>query len=174
MSTLNFTRSSWMAASFLVGLTLSAAISTRADDRVAQRQRKLSSALQHILVPYLDTEQGPARRYMSPRPWRSALARHTASLQNATNVREAAAWFQDEKNLIVGEWEILMLLRSYHVLKNNEHFVASGARRAVERYLRHCRRQTNTKGARVNWKLDGYWGSENHKIVQFSNRLLLE
>ncbi|MHC4433397.1 MAG: hypothetical protein ACYTBS_16280 [Planctomycetota bacterium] len=174
MSTLNLTRPSWTAVSFLVGLTLSAASSTAGEDRVAQRQRQLSNTLKRILVPHLNTEQGPARRYMSPRPWRSALARNSASLQNATNVREAAEWFKDEKNLIVGEWEILMLLRSYHVLKNNEYFVASGARRAVERYLRHCRCQTNTRGARVNWKLDGYWGSENHKIVQFSNRLLLE
>jgi hypothetical protein len=26
----------------------------------------------------------------------------------------------------------------------------------------------------VNWKLGGYWGSENHQIVRFSERLLLE
>ena len=174
MSTPNRTWSSWLATSFLVGLAFSAANSHAVVDRVIQRQRHLRNTLQHILVPYLDTEQGPVRRYLSPSPWRSALARHTASLLNGANMREAAAWFQDEKNLIVGEWEILMLLRSYHAIKDDEHFVSSGAKRAIEEYLRHCWRQSRTKGTRVNWKLDGYWGSENHRIVQFSNRLLLE
>ena len=174
MSTPNHMRSSWMVVSVLLGLTFSATSTLAAEDPVTHRQRQLSNTLQHILVPHLDSEQGPVRRYLSPNPWRSALARHTASLLNGTNRRQAAAWFQDENNLIVGEWEILMLLRSYHTLKDDEHFVSSGARRAVEQYLRHCRRQTHTEGARVNWKLDGYWGSENHKIVQFSNRLLLE
>jgi hypothetical protein len=93
---------------------------------------------------------------------------------NGAKNPQAAAWFLDEKNLIVGEWEILMLLRSYHALKDVEYFKLSGAKKAVEKYLRHSRRQTRTDGSRVNWKLDGYWGSENHKIVQFSNRLLLE
>ncbi|MHC4116151.1 MAG: hypothetical protein ACYSWO_01460 [Planctomycetota bacterium] len=174
MSTPNRMWSGWITAFFTVGLALSATPGRAADDPVAQRQKQLRNTLQHILVPYLDTQQGPARSYLSPRPWRSALAKYTASLLNESNKHEAVAWFANEKNLIVGEWEILMLLRSYHAVKDNERFVSSGARRAVEQYLRRCRRRTRTEGDRVNWKLDGYWGSENHKIVQFSNRLLLE
>ena len=91
MSTPNRTWSSWLATSFLVGLAFSAANSHAVVDRVIQRQRHLRNTLQHILVPYLDTEQGPVRRYLSPSPWRSALARHTASLLNGANMREAAA-----------------------------------------------------------------------------------
>ncbi len=174
MSTLNRTYTSLMAALLLVGPTLSAASSPVAENPTAQRQEQLCNTLQHVLVPYLDAEQGPAKGYLSPRPWRSALAKHTASLLSGVNTREAAAWFCDQKNLIVGEWEILMLLRSYHALKDTEYFVSSGAALAVEQYLRRCWRQTRTEGSPVNWKLDGYWGSENHKIVQFSNRLLLE
>ncbi|MHC4540312.1 MAG: hypothetical protein ACYS74_11090, partial [Planctomycetota bacterium] len=174
MSTPNHTCSSRMRTPCVIGLILLASGSLVARDLVAQRQELLRNTLRHIRVPHLDTGQEPARRYMTPRPWRSALARYTASLSSGANNREAAAWFCDEKNLIVGEWEILMLLRSYHGLKDVEYFVSSGARRAVEQYLRRCWGQTRTEGTRVNWKLDGYWGSENHKIVQFSNRLLLE
>lgn len=155
-------------------LTFPAANSPAAEDPVAQRQRQLLDNLQHILVPYLNEDLEPARQFLSPRPWRSALAKHTACLLSRAKSPQAAAWFLDEKNLIVGEWEILMLLRSYHTLKDVEYFQSSGARKTVEEYLRRSWRQTRTEGARVNWKLDGYWGSENHKIVQFSNRLLLE
>lgn len=155
-------------------LALSSANSLAAEDPVAQRQMRLLDNLQHIQVPYLGKNLGPARQFLSPRPWRSALAKHTAGMLRGAKNHQASAWFLDEKNLIVGEWEILMLLRSYHALKGVEYFQSSGARGAVEEYLRHSWRQTHTEGARVNWKLDGYWGSENHKIVQFSNRLLLE
>ncbi|HEC02124.1 MAG TPA: hypothetical protein ENI81_01185, partial [Phycisphaerales bacterium] len=155
-------------------VAFSSACSAAASDPVAQRQRRLLETLQHIQVPYLGKNLGPARQFLSPRPWRSALARHTAYLLNGAENPQAAAWFADEKNLIVGEWEILMLLRSYHALKGVEYFRSSGAKGAVEEYLRNSWRQTRTAGVRVNWKLDGYWGSENHKIVQFSNRLLLE
>ena len=174
MSITDYVWSSRIVAAVLVGLTWLAANSAAAEDQVAQRQRQLRNTLQHIQVPYLGTEPGPARRYMSPRPWRSALAKHTVCLLNGANRAQAAAWFLDERNLIVGEWEILMLLRSYHALKNDEHFRSSGARQAVEEYLHRCWHKTRTEGSNVNWKLDGYWGSENHKIVQFSNRLLLE
>jgi len=154
--------------------TVSTANSRAADDPMAQRQGRLLENLQYIQVPYLGRDLGPARSYLSPRPWRSALAKHTACLLKGAENPQAAAWFKDKKSLIVGEWEILMLLRSYHALKDVEYFKSSGAKRAVEEYLRRSWRQTRTEGARVNWKLDGYWGSENHKIVQFSNRLLLE
>lgn len=159
---------------FLVGFALPRANYAAAEDSVARRQRRLLDNLQHIRVPYLGRDLGPATNYFSPRPWRSALTRYTASLLSGRKDREAAAWFTDPKNLIVGEWEILMLLRSYHALKDVEYFRSSGAGQAVEEYLRRAWRQTRTEGTRVNWKLDGYWGSENHKIVQFSNRLLLE
>ncbi|UCE48980.1 MAG: hypothetical protein JSW47_02325 [Phycisphaerales bacterium] len=155
-------------------LTFSLVKSPAAEDLVAQRQKQLLDNLQHILVPYLGKDLGPAISYLSPRPWRSALAKHTACLLKGTKSPQATTWFKDKKNLIVGEWEILLLLRSYHALKDVEYFKSSGARGAVEEYLRRSWRQTRTKGTRVNWKLDGYWGSENHKIVQFSNRLLLE
>jgi len=174
MSIRNCPWSSRVAAAVLVGLTWSMVNSPAAEDPVAQRQRQLRDTMQHILVPYLGTKPGPAKGYASPRPWRSALAKHTACLLNGTNRTQATAWFLDNRNLIVGEWEILMLLRSYHALKDNEYFRSSGARQAVELYLRRCWGQTRTEGSKVNWKLDGYWGSENHKIVQFSNRLLLE
>ena len=154
--------------------TVSTANSRAADDPMAQRQGRLLENLQYIQVPYLGRDLGPARSYLSPRPWRSALAKHTACLLKGAENPQAAAWFKDKKSLIVGEWEILMLLRSYHALKDVEYFKSSGAKRAVGEYLRRSWRQTRTEGARVNWKLDGYWGSENHKIVQFSNRLLLE
>lgn len=149
-------------------------VNSRAEDTVAQRQMQLLNNLKHIQIPYLDKNLGPVQRYFTPRPWRSALARHTACLLSGTKSPRASAWFMDERNLIVGEWEILMLLRSYHALKGVEYFQSSGAKEAVEDYLRRSWRQTRTEGVRVNWKLDGYWGSENHKIVQFSNRLLLE
>ena len=165
-------RQIWISIAIL--LAFLAAKSPAADDPVAERQERLLDNLQHIQVPYLGRDLGPARSYLSPRPWRSALAKNTASLLNDAENPQAAAWFKNKKNLIVGEWEILMLLRSYHALNDVEYFQSSGAKRAVEEYLRHSWRQTRTKGARVNWKLDGYWGSENHKIVQFSNRLLLE
>ncbi len=174
MSIRNCGWSSWVATVVLAGLTWSVVNSSAAEEQVAQRQRQLLNTLQHILVPYLGTEPEAAKSYASPRPWRSALAKHTGCLLNGTNRAQAAAWFLDKRNLIVGEWEILMLLRSYHALKDNEHFQSSGARQAVEEYLRRCWRQTRTEQSKVNWKLDGYWGSENHKIVQFSNRLLLE
>jgi len=166
--------SSWITGSLLLGAAFAVESSSETGGSTAQRQQQLLNTLRHILVPYVDAEQGPAKSFVSPRPWRSALARHTSSLLSGAHNREASAWFCDEKNLIVGEWEILMLLRSYHALKDVEYFVSSGACRAVEEYLRLCWRQTRTEGSRVNWKLDGYWGSENHKIVQFSNRLLLE
>jgi hypothetical protein len=152
----------------------SAVSSSAAEDPLARRQGRLVENLQHIQVPYLGKNLGPARSFLSPRPWRSALAKHTACLLSGVESPQAAAWFMDEQNLIVGEWEILMLLRSYHALKDVGYFRSSGAGQAVEEYLRRSWRQTRTEGARVNWKLDGYWGSENHKIVQFSNRLLLE
>lgn len=174
MSMSSITRFSWNVIALVIVLAFSAMHSRAAEDRVAQRQRQLLNNLQHILVPHLDSDLGPARRYLSPRPWRSALAKHTAGMLNGANRPQAAAWFLDAKNLIIGEWEILMLLRSYHALKDIDYFQSSGARQAVEEYLRHSWRQTRTEGTRVNWKLDGYWGSENHKIVQFSNRLLLE
>ena len=158
----------------MLSLGFSAANGPAAEDPVSHRQEQLLDNLRHIQVPYLNKNLGPVQRYFTPRPWRSALAKHTACLLNKAESPQAATWFKDKKNLIVGEWEILMLLRSYHALKNVEYFRSSGAGRAVEEYLRHSWRQTRTDGARVNWKLDGYWGSENHKIVQFSNRLLLE
>ncbi|MHC4166049.1 MAG: hypothetical protein ACYSWQ_03745 [Planctomycetota bacterium] len=163
-----------ISMALMILLTFSAANSLAAEDPVAHRQGQLLDTLRHILVPYLGKNPGPARRFLSPRPWRSALAKHTACLLSGAKSPQAAAWFLDEKNLIVGEWEILMLLRSYHALKDVEYFRSSGAGQAIEEYLRRSWRQTRTEGARVNWKLDGYWGSENHKIVQFSNRLLLE
>jgi len=152
----------------------SAVYSPAANDPVAHRQEQLLDNLRHIQVPYLGKNRGPVQRYFTPRPWRSALAKHTACLLNKVQSPQAVAWFKDKKNLIVGEWEILMLLRSYHALKDIEYFKSSGAKDVFEEYLRHSWRQTRTEGTRVNWKLDGYWGSENHKIVQFSNRLLLE
>jgi hypothetical protein len=90
------------------------------------------------------------------------------------NIPEAADWFKDDENLIVAEWETLMMLRAYHALKDNEHFITSGARAKVAEYLKRCVEATRTPGNKANWKLGGYWGSGNHKIVQFSERLLLE
>ncbi|MHC4534207.1 MAG: hypothetical protein ACYS6K_09655 [Planctomycetota bacterium] len=174
MSTPGCAQSSRIAIALVIGLAFSVTYSRAAEDRVAQRQSQLLDNLQHILVPHLNSDLGPARSYLSPRPWRSALAKHTAGMLNGVNSPRAAAWFLDEKNLIVGEWEILMLLRSFHALKDIDYFQSSGARQAVEEYLRRSWHQSRTEGTRVNWKLDGYWGSENHKIVQFSNRLLLE
>ena len=103
MSIRNGAWSSRIAAAVLVGLTWLVANCPAAEDQVAQRQRQLRNTLQHILVPYLGTEPRPARRYASPRPWRSALAKHTAGMLNGANSPQAAAWFLDEKNLIVGE-----------------------------------------------------------------------
>jgi len=135
---------------------------------VAERQRQLLNNMQYILVPHLNSDLGPARRYLSPRPWRSALAKYTAGMLNGANNPQDAAWFLDERNLIIGEWEILMLLRSYHALKDVEYFRSSGAGRAVEEYIRRSWRETRTEGSGVNWKLDGYWGSENHYLFIYS------
>jgi len=132
MSTSSISRYSWNVITLVIVIAFFAMHSWAAEDRVAQRQRQLLDNLQHILVPYLSTELGPARRYLSPRPWRSALAKHTAGMLIGTNNPQAAAWFLDEKNLIIGEWEILMLLRSYHTLKNVDYFQSSGAKQSVE------------------------------------------
>ncbi len=143
-------------------------------DPISDRQQILLDMLQHVEIPGISGSESANQRYFTPRPWRSAFTRYTASLLNGTNIAEAAAWFKDEKNQVISEWEMLMMLRAYHALKTNEHFINSGAKESVERYLHKGLIATRTPGNKVNWKLDGYWGSENHKIVQFSERLLLE
>ncbi len=157
-----------------VGLLCVSIGSSSEGNSVEDRQNVLLEMLQYIRIPHIQGSELADQGYLTPRPWRSAYTKHTASVLNGVNVAEAAAWFKDDKNLVIAEWETLMMLRAYHALKDNEHFIVSGSKEVVEEYLKRCVEATRTPGSKVNWKLDGYWGSENHKIVQFSERLLLE
>ncbi|MFC1715503.1 hypothetical protein ACFL6S_17670 [Candidatus Poribacteria bacterium] len=157
-----------------IGLLCASIGSASHGDLIEDRQNALLEMLQYVRVPQIAGSASAGQKYFTPRPWRSAYTKYTASLLNGVNVAEAAAWFKDDENLVISEWETLMLLRGYHALKGNEYFISSGAKEKVEEYLKRCVEATRTPGNKVNWKLDGYWGSENHKIVQFSERLLLE
>jgi len=143
-------------------------------DPVKARQDTLLEMLQYIRIPNISGSELAAQRYMTPRPWRTAFTKYMAGFLNGVNIDEASSWFMNDENLVIAEWETLMMLRAYHALKDNAHFTNSGAKERVEEYLHRCVEATRTTGHKVNWKLDGYWGSENHKIVQFSERLLLE
>lgn len=87
---------------FLIGFAFSTTSYPAADDPVAQRQGRLLDNLRHVQVPYLGKDLGPATRYLSPRPWRSALARHTACLLNGAENPQATTWFKEQKNPQLG------------------------------------------------------------------------
>jgi len=116
------------------------------------------------------------------KPWRSAFSRHAASFLLGTRVAEAAAWFRDpathdHRTDSEFEWGSLQMLRAYHALKGNEHFIRQGCESRVKEllldvYLRRVR-DPETWGGRY-LRPTAWAGSENHVIVQFSIRLLLE
>jgi len=116
------------------------------------------------------------------KPWRSALSRHAASILLGTHVDEAIAWFSDpatheHKTDSEYEWGSLQMLRAYHALKATELFVDTGCESRVKEFLLQSYlprvRDPETWGGRY-LRPTAWAGSENHVIVQFSIRLLLE
>jgi hypothetical protein len=139
------------------------------DATVERRQREALRMLAKIAPP-------------TEKPWRSALSRHAASILLGTHVDEAIAWFSDpatheHKTDSEFEWGSLQMLRAYHALKANEHFVDTGCESRVKEFLLQSYlprvRDPETWGGRY-LRPTAWAGSENHVIVQFSIRLLLE
>ncbi len=136
---------------------------------VERRQRETLRTLAEITPP-------------TEKPWRSALNRHAACLLIGTRVDEAAAWFGDpathrHRTDSELEWGSLQMLRAYHALKASEHFVGAGCESRVREFLLRTYlprvRDPETWGGRY-MNPRAWAGSENHVIVQFSIRLLME
>jgi len=164
-------------------------------DFVTSRQRALLAMLADIPLPS-NPENTPAdamtrmqargssapwkprRQTLCAHPWRRAIFRHTASLLAGKDAGEAVGWFLNPDTYVVGEWEALILLRVYHALKHHPAFLDSGAEVRVRHFLvSELLPRVRNEGAglgRFSTGADAWCGSENHTIIGFSIRLLLE
>jgi hypothetical protein len=112
--------------------------------------------------------------------WRRLNFKHTSSLLLDRNVNEALAWFNNESNYSTEEWDALLLIRSYYALKDSRHFTVSGAGQKIKAFLLNellpeVRANTLSWTGYTRPDREGTWAmSENHTIVGFSIRLLLE
>lgn len=118
------------------------------------------------------------RQIVQAHPWRRSIFKHTASMLLGTNLEEASAWFGDADNHIVGEWEALILLRCYHALRDKPQFTENGTQAALRSFLVDELlprvRAENAGLGKFSTSPTAWCGSENHTIVGFSVRLLLE
>ncbi len=112
--------------------------------------------------------------------WRSSIFKYTASILKGKDLNVALAWFNNDKNYGNDEWELMIMLRSYHALKKNVQFVESGAADKIKYFLVE-KTLPDLRENRFSWtgysnpERPGVWAmSENHTIVGFSVRLLLE
>ncbi len=119
-----------------------------------------------------------ARQIVQAHPWRRSIFKHTASMLLGRDLAEASAWFRNADNHIVGEWEALILLRCYHALKKTPHFAGNGTEASVRSFLVDDLlprvRAENAGLGKFSTSPTAWCGSENHTIIGFSIRLLLE